>query len=153
MGQLGQWQQPVSADNPGIREVLAGQRVGLDRGADRARRESAELRAYDGSGGVGGKAYATDLERITQQQGEAEAQFRGQVLHSELQQRRQALLQALGMAMNSGDAAAAQAIQNQLGAIQSQMQQGQFQDQQAFNYNQLNANNNLQTLLALLNAA
>lgn len=153
MQQLGQAQQSVSAASPGIAEVLAGQRIGLQRGAERQRKNAAELRAYDQSGGVGGKAFDTDVERILQQQGESEAQMTGQVLGHELDAKRQQLTQLLTLATQLGDAESARVIQAQLAAIQTQLQQSNFYDTQAFNYAGLNQQGNLQTLLALLNAA
>lgn len=153
MEQLGQASQPVSAESPGIREVLAGQRIGLQRGAERERKNAAEMRAYDGSGGLGGKAFEGDVNRILQQQGEAEAQMTGDVLNRELQNKRQQLTQLLTIATQLGDAESARAIQAQLAAIQTQLQQSNFYDTQAYNYSALNQQGNLASLMAILGAA
>jgi hypothetical protein len=153
MSQLTQAQQPVSVNAPGIREVLAGGRLGLQRGAERERRNAAEMRAYDGSGGLGGKAFDSDVSGILQRQGEAEARMTGDVLGGELQAKRDQVQRLLTLAMQLGDAESARTLQAQLAAIQTQMQQSNFYDDSAFRYAQLNSNNNLQTLLALLNAA
>jgi hypothetical protein len=152
MGQLNQASQPVSADAPGIREVLAGQRIGLQRGAERQRGDAAEMRAYDGSGGLGGKAFSGDVARINQQQGEQEAQMAGGVLHDELNAKRDQLTKLLSMAMALGDSESARNIQAQLSGIQTQLQQSNVYDQQAFNYASLNQQGNLQALMALLGA-
>ena len=152
MGQLGQATQPLSADSPGIREVLAGGRLGLQRGAERARGDSAEMRAYDGSGGVGGKAFESDVSRINQQQAEGDAVMTGDVLNRELQNKRQHLTQLLAMATQLGDAESARLLQAQLSAIQTQLAQGQFYDRQAFDYTSLNQQGNLATLMAMLSA-
>lgn len=153
MGQLGQAAQPVSADAPGIREVLSGQRLALQRGAERQRQGAAEMRAYDGSGGLGGKAFSQDVNRIEQQQAEGDAQMTGNVLHQELQNKRQQLTQMLALATQLGDAESARLLQAQLNSIQTQLSQSNFYDSQAYNYSALNQQGNLAALMAILNAA
>jgi hypothetical protein len=164
MGQLGQLQQPVSAESPGIKEALAGNRIGLQRGTEQQRAEIAERRAYDGSGGLGSRAYATDVDRLLQRQGEAGARYQGEIMWEAAQQRQQHLQTLLTQAMALGDAESARAIQQQLQALQMQQQnsqfysglgqnQSQFLDQMGFNYAGLNSNNNniaLQTIIRIL---
>jgi hypothetical protein len=150
MGQLGQATQPLSANSPGIKEVLEGGRLGLQRGAERQRADSAELRAYDGSGGVGGKAFTQDVSRINQGQAESDAMMTGDVMNRELQNKRQHLTQLLAMATQLGDAESARLLQAQLSAIQTQLGQSNFYDNQAFNYSSLNQQGNLQALMAML---
>jgi hypothetical protein len=163
MGQLGQLQQPVSAESPGIKEALAGNRIGLQRGTEQQRAEIAERRAYDGSGGLGSRAYATDVDRLLQRQGEAGARYQGEIMWEAAQQRQQQLQTLLTQAMALGDAESARAIQQQLQALQMQQQnsqfysglgqnQSQFLDQMGFNYAGLNANSNNAALLALIGA-
>jgi len=134
MSQLGELQQPVSADAPGIREVIAGQRLRLQRGAERQRQDAAELRAYDGSGGVGGKAFTTDARRIQERSAEADAMLTGDVLNREHARRAEQLTRLLSLAMQLGDTGAAQNIQQQLAALQAQLGQGQFYDDMAYRY-------------------
>lgn len=151
MGQLGQLGQSPTVNDPGIAENLAGRRLALQRSAERQRSASAEQLAGQGLSQSG--AQQTNRLGIEQARGEAEARGIGDVLGAELSQRRDHLSRLLTVAMQLGDAEAARNIQTQLDAIQTQMQQSNFYDTQAFNYAGLNANNNLQTLLALLNAA
>jgi hypothetical protein len=153
MGQLGQASQPVSADSPGIREVLGGQRLALQRGAERQRAGAAEMRAYDGSGGLGGKAFESDVKRIDEGRAESDAMMTGDVLNRELQNKRQQLTQLLAMATQLGDAESARLLQSQLNTIQTQLSQSNFYDSSAFNYAQLNQTGNLQALMAILGAA
>lgn len=164
MSQLGGLQRPVSRDDPGIAGVLAANRNALQRGSERERRESAERRAYDESGGIGSKAFLGDVDRSLQRRGESEAQFEGNVLFQEMNARRSQLQQLLTTALQLGDAESARNIQGQLNAIQTQLQdrqftaglnqnQSQFQDQLGLGYNTLNANMNLQALMGLLGAA
>jgi hypothetical protein len=152
MSQLGQAQQPVSENMPGVRELLSGQRLGLQRGAERERKNAAEMRAYDGSGGLGGKAFTGDVERILQRQGEADAQMTGDVLGQQLQMQEAKIQRLLALAMQLGDSESARTLSTQLNAIQTQLSQSNFYDDAAFRYASLNSNNNLQTLLAMLNA-
>lgn len=151
MGQIGQLQQPVSAESPGIREVLAGQRIGLQRGTERGIGQAAEQRAYEGYG-ANSDQLRMDRERLTQGAAESDAQMTGQVLGQEMQQRRQMLTQLLNSAMASGDAESARAIQSQLAAIQSQLGQSNFYDTMGFNYANMNQNSNQATLQAILEA-
>ncbi len=153
VGQINGLQGPVDANAPGIKEIITGQRLALDRGASRQRQDAAESRAYDGSGGVGGKAFTTDSRRIAETRAVNEAQLTGEVLNREHTRRAQQLTQLLSLAMQLGDTSAAQAIQQQLNAIQTQLGQSNFYDQMGFNYAGMNQNANLQALLALLNSA
>jgi hypothetical protein len=153
MGQLGQASQPVSADSAGIREVIGGQRLALQRGAERQRQGAAELRAYDGSGGLGGKAFSSDVNRIEQGQAESDAMMTGDVLNRELQNKRQQLTQLLAIATQLGDAESARLLQTQLNAIQTQLSQSNFYDTMGYNYAGLNQQGNLQALMAILGAA
>lgn len=144
MQQLGQAGKAPTVDDPGIRELLAGQRLGLQRGAERQRAMAAERLAADGLADSG--AAETARSGIEQQRGESEAQFTGQVLGGELNQRRQQLQSLLQMALASGDSESARAIQMQL----ANMQNDQFGDSLAFQYANLNQTSNLQALLQIL---
>lgn len=159
MEQLGAMGKAPTVNDPGIAENLAGRRLALQRGAEGQRRNAAEMRAYDGSGGLGGKAFETDARGILERQSEAEARGVGDVLGGELQQRRQQLSSLLSMALQSGDAESARTIQRELAQMQNQFnyaglgqQQGQFEDSMAFNYAGMNQSANLQALMAMLGA-
>jgi deoxyxylulose-5-phosphate synthase len=108
------------------------------------------MRAYDGSGGQGGKAFSQDVNRIEQNQAESDAMMTGDVMNRELQQKRQQLTQLLSMATQLGDAESARLLTSQLQAIQSQMQQSNFYDTMGYNYAGLNQQGNLQSLMAML---
>lgn len=125
MQQLGQLSQPVSVDAPGIKEALAGQRLGLQRSAEAARREAAERRAVEGFG-PNSAQFGQDVERIQQRQGEAEAQMTGEALFGQLDQRRQSLNQLLAVALASGDAESARNLQAELAKLQMAQQESQF---------------------------
>jgi hypothetical protein len=161
MSQLGLLQQPTTANSPGIKEAIAANQLGLARGTEAGRRNSAEKRAYDGSGGVGSRAYDTDINRLLQQEGESGAQFAGNAVYRANIQRQEQLQSLLQTALALGDAESARNIQQQLSAIGQQMQnsqfysglgqnQSQFLDSQAYNYSALNQGANQAALMAIL---
>lgn len=145
--QLAGMSQAPTVNDPGIREVLAGQRLALQRSAERQQAQGAAQRATMGLSRSG----FADTSRlgIEQARGEAEARGVGDVLGGELDARRRQLAVYLQLAMASGDAESERLIRQEL----AQMQQGQFNDQLGYQYNALNQNANLQALLGLLNAA
>ena len=162
MSLLGQYQQPVSAEQPGIRDALAGQRVASQRAAERQKAQAAEGLAYRGLGRSG--ALDATLQGIEQQRGEGDTKLTGQLLYTEMNNRRQAIQQLLSTAIASGDSESARLLAGQLEAIRAQMQQsqfgaaqaqqqGQFNDTLGFNYNQLNSGMNLNALMSLLGGA
>jgi hypothetical protein len=146
MNQLGMLQSPVSEDTPGIRESLSANRNANQRAEERMRGEIAERRAYDDSGGVGSKAYMTDVDRLGTQRAEAEAGYAGDKMFEAMQQRQQQLQQLLSQAMQIGDAESARSIQAQLNAIQMQLNQSNFYDDSAYRYAALGAHLNQNAL-------
>lgn len=138
--QLGLMGKAPTVNDPGIAENLAGRRLALQRSSERQRGSLAEALANSGLAFSG----AADTGRlgIEQARGEAEAQGVGQVLGSELQQRRQQLSALLAMALQTGDAEAARIIQQQM-----------HDDDLAYQYNALQQQGNLAALMQILNAA
>jgi hypothetical protein len=163
MSQLSGLQGPVSLDTPGIREAVSGHRLGLQRSGEDMRQEAAERRAYEGYG-PNSAQFGQDAERIAQQQGESAAQFQGNVLLQEHQQRQQRLQQLLATALAMGDSESARNIQAQLASLGQQQQntqfysglnqnQSQFEDSQGLGWASLEQGGNLAALMAILNAA
>jgi hypothetical protein len=126
--QLEAMSKPPDVNDPGIREVLAGQRLSSQRGAERQRAMAAERLAQGGLADSG--ASETARQGIEQARGEADARFTGDLLGGELDARRKALMNLLGMGF----------------------QDEHFLDQMGFNYAGLEQNSNLQALMALLGA-
>lgn len=150
MGQLGSLNQPISPDSSGIREILTAGRLSSQRNAERQQSAAAEQLGARGLSDSG----AMDTMRlgIEERRAETDQAREADVLYRELTQRRDALNQLLMQALALGDSASARNIQAQLQAIQMQLQQGNFQDDLAFRYTNLNANQNLQALMALMGA-
>jgi hypothetical protein len=153
MSQLGSVMGPLDASSPGIRQVLDAQRFATDRGVTRQRRDLAERRAYDGSGGVGSGGYDTDIQRIQERATEQEAAGAAGVMHQELQNRRTEVSRLLTLAMSLGDSESARLLQGQLAGINSQLSQGNFYDDLGYRYNALTSNANSSALAALLGMA
>lgn len=158
MGQLGELQKPVTENDPGIRDVLAGERIASQRGAERMQSASAERLAASGLHDSG--AADTSRQGILQHQGEQDAQFTGQTLGRELESRRSQLTSMMQMALANGDTESARKLQAAIADMNNAYQysalsqnQNQFNDQLGYNYNALSSNNNLQALLGLLGAA
>jgi hypothetical protein len=157
MSRLGDLSQPVSATDPQIAPILAGQQIGTQRAAEKQQSQLAARLASMGLAHSG--AADTGQFGITQAQGEQNAQNTGNVLNSQLSQRQAQLNQLLSLAVQSGDTQTAQTIQQQLQALQQQTQQNQFGQSLGYNYDALGANVGLQqaglnqsALLQLLNA-
>jgi hypothetical protein len=160
MSQLSGLQSPVSLDTPGIREAVSGHRLGLQRSGEDMRQEAAERRAYEGYG-PNSAQFGQDAERIAQHQGESAAQFQGNVLLQEHQQRQQRLQQLLATALAMGDSESARNIQAQLASLGQQQQnsqfysglnqnQNQFEDRMGYDWAALQQGGNAAALAALL---
>jgi hypothetical protein len=117
--------QPVTADDPQIHAQLATQALARQRAAERQRSQIAANLAGAHLGSSG--ASDTGFNAVEQQRGEGEAHDIAQTMSGELQQRRGILQNLLGMAVQSGDTAAAQTLQAQLHSIDAQLNDQHFQ--------------------------
>lgn len=158
MDSLGQASRPVSENDPGIREVLAGQRLAGQRGAERQRSILAERLAAEGLSDSG--AMNTGIQGIEQNRAENDVRATGAALTGELTQRRNQLQNLLALAVQSGDAQSARSIQAQLQLMDMQLRDSQFGRQLQYQYDQLGTDSAFKTaglnqsfLLALLNGA
>lgn len=136
MKQMGDLSGPLDENSPGIKDVLAGERIQSARGAQRSRGMLAEQMAANGLGTSG--AMSAGGEGIDQQRSEADAQFTGQTLNTEMNNRRTALNGLLTQALQLGDAESARTLQAQLHSLDSQQQNSQFGrslDQQGQQFN------------------
>ena len=126
MGRIGEASKPVDVNAPGIKEQLAAQRLSRQRSEERQRSQLAARLAPEGLLDSG--AFDTGLAGIQQMRGEGEAEDIADVLGSETQAKRQELMQLYQMAIASGDAEMARNLQQQLAAIDAQMQQQGMRD-------------------------
>lgn len=126
MGRLKTAQEPVSADSPGIRELISARRLESQRGSERQRQVLAERMAAQNLGDSG--AMDAGVERIEQNRSEADSGAVAEILGGELQSKRQEVMQLLQMAAQLGDTEAARTLQAQMSAIDAQIQQQQMAD-------------------------
>lgn len=136
--QLTNLSKPISADDPTIAGELQAQERGLERNRQDRRAAMAERAAAQGllSGGASSGAFDADLASGFEDKGQAMSGLRSQLFGRELQNRRGQLANMLGMALQSGDAEAARALQLQLGQMDNELrrlglseQARQFNDQ------------------------
>jgi hypothetical protein len=115
MGRIGQASSPVNPTDPGIKGILATQRLARQRAEERQRSQAAAK--YAGEGLLDSGAFDTALSGIEQARGEGEAGDIADVMGQEHQAKRQELQQLLQMALASDDAEAVRSIQQQLAAL------------------------------------
>ena len=125
-GRLTEASKPVDATAPGIKEILASQRLARQRASERQRSQVAVRLGEDNLGDSG--AFDTAISGIEQQRGEGEASDIADVLGREHQAKRQELLQLYQMAVASGDAEMARNVQQQLAVIDAAIQRQQLGD-------------------------
>ncbi len=109
----------VDMSNPAI----TAQRTAFDRANARAtgreRLAAAERNAARGTLGAGG--FDAELAGIESGAGDRQVNFESQMLRGELTDQRNRVMQAMQMAMQSGDNASARAMQERLGMIDNQL--------------------------------
>lgn len=126
MGRMAEASKPVDVKAPGIREQLSAQRLARQRSAERQRSQAAVRLAGEGLGDSG--AMDTTLSGIEELRGEGESSDIADVLGKEHQAKRAELMQLYQMAAASGDAEMARNVQQQLAAIDAQIQQQGMSD-------------------------
>lgn len=133
LDQLAKAGQPVTADDPNIKNQMIGQ----ERIAESARRDrrsaSAERAAQSGllNGGTSSGAFDSELAAGYEDKGNQLSDVQGQIFAREIQSRTAQLTQLLNTAVQSGDAEAARAIQLQIAQMNAALQQAQLGQQQS----------------------
>lgn len=127
MEQIGQASTPVSQNDPGIREILAAQRLSGQRMAERQRSQQAVGLAGNNlqSSGAADNAFFG----IDQARGEQEMQGVASVMGQALERKSAELRQLMTLAIQSGDAEAARTLQAQISALDAQLQQQRITNQ------------------------
>lgn len=124
MSRVAEAGKPVDPTAPGIKEMIAAQRLAHQRAAERSQSQNA-ARLANMNLGSSGEA-DTSFNALQQQRGEADAQGEAQILGNEHQAKRDELRSLLSMAVASGDAESARTLQAQIAAIDSQLAQERF---------------------------
>lgn len=158
MQQMSGLSKPIDANDPTIQGEMTAQANTLERNRQDQRASDAERMAFQGlnAGGAGSGAFDTANAAGFEQKGQALTSLQSQLFSRELTNRRAQMSQLLNMAMQSGDAESARALQMQLASMDAQLrklgldqQQSQFNDsfglQREMNLANLNANATNQT--------
>lgn len=155
MDLLGKLDDPVTADDPMLAGQLASNRLASQRTFDRDRAAAAERRAYQGLGDSG--AMETDIRGLEEGRAERDLAFEGDAIRDESQDRRDALMQMLGVGVQ--DTQFTEARQQQAAQFAERLgfdyaslsqQDRQFIDQLAYAYNALEVSGDNGALRALL---
>lgn len=123
LGQLQGLSKPVDANDPQIAAEMSAQGRVLDRQAQQARAQAAERAAFQGllNGGAGSGSFDTTLQGINEQKGEALTGLQAQLFGRTIQQNQSRLNQLLNMALQSGDAESARALQLRIAQMDEQL--------------------------------
>lgn len=136
MQQMSGLSKPIDANDPTIQGEMQAQHATLDRNRQAQRASDAERMAFTGlnAGGAGSGAFDTANNAGFEQMGQAETGLQSQLFSRELTNRRQQMSQMLNMAMQSGDAESARALQMQIASMDAQLRKlGLDQQQSQFN--------------------
>jgi hypothetical protein len=134
MQQLGVLGSPVSANDPSLAPQFQAQRLASQREADRARMVASELRGAQGLGDSG--ALDADITGIDERRAEQNLMMQSDTLSRETDQRRRALLAALGLGFQDEQADNGLGFNYaQLGQQGSQFDRALDQDDTHFNLN------------------
>jgi hypothetical protein len=116
MGRINEYQKPVDANDPNIKNQVDAFRREQQRAGDAQRAALAERAAATGSlmGGASSGSFDTDMQGIQEGIGENVSGYQAGLMGEEYQQRRGELGQMLQMALASGDAESARALQLQM---------------------------------------
>lgn len=118
-GVLSSASKPVDIADPQFAPIVKAGRLSDQRQLEQRRAALAERLASEGLGDSG--AFNAKLSGIQQQIGEGGSMREANLMVGELQNRRQQMMQALALAQSSGNFQQAQALQQQLAAIDTQM--------------------------------
>lgn len=138
MAQLAKASEPVTADDPEIKNQMTAQERTLERTRQERRSASAERAASQGllNGGTSSGAFDADLAAGYEDKGASLASVQAQLFSSAIQSKRTQLTALLQTAVQSGDNESARALQLQIAQMDDtlkrlglQQSQSQFDDQ------------------------
>lgn len=149
---LMQGQQPVTRES--VRQQYEPAAAAMERGTIKARAESAQRRAVEGTGaqGGGGGANDSDVNSINENAADSQSNLMASLMGDEIQARRQQVVQALQFAQGDQRMQLERQLaemDNQLRRTQMNNQNQQFYDQFSYNMSQNNQNSILSQLLSL----
>jgi hypothetical protein len=136
MQQLTGLSKPVNENDPSIAPEMQAQERLLERNRQARRAAAAERAAADGllNGGQGSGSFESDVASGYEDKGQQLSGIQAQLFGREIQSRRDKVAQLLSMAMQSGDAESARALQFQMAQMDDQIKRlGLAQNQSQFN--------------------
>jgi hypothetical protein len=136
MAQLTGLSKPVTADDPSIAPEMQAQERLLERNRQDRRAASAERAAADGllNGGAGSGSFEGEVASGYEDKGQQLSGIQAKLFGREIQSRRDKVAQLLSMAMQSGDAESARALQLQMATMDDQIKRlGLAQNQSQWN--------------------
>ncbi len=123
MQQLGTLSRPVDANDPLIAGEMQAQERTLERNRQDRRAAAAERMAFTGlnSGGAGSGAFEAENNAGFEDKGQALSGIQAQLFSRATEQKRAQLNQLLNLAMQSGDAESARALQLQIANMDAEL--------------------------------
>jgi hypothetical protein len=123
MQQLTGLSKPVNENDPSIAPEMQAQERLLERNRQARRASAAERAAADGllNGGQGSGSFESDVASGYEDKGQQLSGIQAQLFGREIQSRRDKVAQLLSMAMQSGDAESARALQFQMAQMDDQI--------------------------------
>lgn len=133
LGQLGGLTGPVTANDPAIKAEMDAQGATLERNRVQRRAADAERAAMNGllNGGQSSGSFEQNIASGFEDKGQQLTGIQAQLFTREIQSRRTQVAQLLNMAMQSGDAESARALQYQLALMDDALRRLGLQQQQS----------------------
>jgi hypothetical protein len=124
MEQMKGYAKPVGMDDPGIQGEMQAQERTLERGRQDRRAAMAERNAASGlnSGGAGSGAMDAEIAAGYEDKGAAKTGLQAQLYSRELSARRDKMMQSLQLALQTGDAESARALQLKMSQMDNELQ-------------------------------
>lgn len=124
MQQLAGFSKPVDANDPSVKAEMDAQGALLERTRQERRAAAAERAAADGllNGGQGSGAFESEVASGYEDKGQQLSGLQAKLFGREIQSRRDKVAQLLSLAMQSGDAESARALQLQMAQMDDQLQ-------------------------------
>jgi hypothetical protein len=126
----------LTANDPRVRDQIAAADMGLTRASEQRQAQLAEQMATEGLGDSG--ALQAGTERAMQDQGEASAVMRAQIMGQQLQAQRDQVMQALQLGGATMDAEKQRALAKQLASIDAAIRRQGLDVQSKLGQGQLN---------------
>jgi hypothetical protein len=120
MAQIGDASSPVNEQDPSITQPLSAARDEVSRSSDTERSALAE--SLYAKGGLNTDAVTRYIQQSSERNATGLSQLRAGLITTQLQQKQSKLQNLLSLALASGDAESARSVQQQIAAVQAELQ-------------------------------